>query len=83
MKKIFILVITTLLSVNTINAQKSELMRLGIKAGINYANYTGSDVNTDAITNFHAGLVLEIKILKNFLRYDFRQVAQSRAKASL
>ncbi|WP_298137188.1 porin family protein [Flavobacterium sp.] len=66
MKKSILFVITALLSANFINAQKSELMKLGLKAGINYANYTGSDVNTDAITNFHAGLVLEIKVLKNF-----------------
>ena len=66
MKKLIYLVIITLLSVNQNYAQKSELMKLGLKAGINYANYTGSDVNTDAITNFHAGLILEIKVLKNF-----------------
>lgn len=66
MKKAFSLLIIIVLSVNMLHAQKNELLQLGLKAGINYANYTGSDVNTDAITNFHAGLVLEIKVLKNF-----------------
>ncbi len=62
MKKI-ILLITILCSISTMHAQ---MLKFGLKAGINYANYTGSDANTDAITNFHAGLVSEIKIFKNF-----------------
>ena len=41
-------------------------IKAGLKAGINYSNYTGSDVNAEAITSFHAGLVLEAKIFKNF-----------------
>ncbi|WP_395043783.1 porin family protein [Flavobacterium sp.] len=59
-------VVLFLLFISNCYSQKSELMKLGLKAGINYANYTGTDVTTDAITNFHAGLVLEVKVLKNF-----------------
>lgn len=62
MKKV-ILVTFLSLSFNAVNAQ---IFQFGLKAGINYSNYTGSDVNTDAITNFHAGLVSEIKVFKNF-----------------
>jgi opacity protein-like surface antigen len=58
-----ILLITILCSLSTMQGQ---ILKFGIKAGINYANYTGSDANTDAITNFHAGLVSEIKIFENF-----------------
>ncbi len=66
MKKSIILILITVLFVTKNYAQKSEFMKLGLKAGINYANYSGSEVNTDAITNFHAGLILEIKVFKNF-----------------
>jgi Outer membrane protein beta-barrel domain len=66
MRKTTVFVVIALLFTLQNFAQKSEIMRLGLKAGINYTNYTGSDVNTDAITNFHAGLLTEIKILKNF-----------------
>ncbi len=52
----------------TIHAQ---MVKFGIKGGINYANQTGTDItvnstnynSTDAITNYHAGLVAEVKLL--------------------
>jgi Outer membrane protein beta-barrel domain len=66
MRKTVVFVVIALLFTLSNFGQKGELMRLGLKAGINYANYTGSDVNTNAITNFHAGLLTEIKILKHF-----------------
>lgn len=62
MKKVILLVVF----LSTITTLQAQTLQFGIKAGINYANYTGSDVNTDAITNFHAGLVSEIKIFKHF-----------------
>ena len=66
LKKNVVLVIIILLFGSKSIAQETSFARLGLKAGINYANYTGSDVNTDAITNFHAGLLVELKIFKNF-----------------
>lgn len=44
----------------------SQGIKVGLKAGINYANFTNSDVQTDAITSFHGGLVTEFSLLKNF-----------------
>jgi hypothetical protein len=44
----------------------SQLVKFGIKAGLNYANTTGSEIKTEAITNYHAGLVAEVSISKSF-----------------
>lgn len=66
LKKNVVLVVITLLFALKSMGQKTSFATLGLKAGVNYANYTGTDVNTDAITNFHAGLLVELKIFKNF-----------------
>lgn len=44
----------------------AQSVRIGLKAGLNYANVTGSTIQTDAITSYHAGLVAEIKIFDKF-----------------
>ena len=44
----------------------SQSIKFGIKAGLNYANTTGSEIKTEAITNYHAGLVAEISVVKGF-----------------
>jgi opacity protein-like surface antigen len=66
MNKNVVFVVITLLFLTKNYGQKSESIQVGLKAGINYSNYTGADVNTDAITNFHAGFVAEIKVFKHF-----------------
>lgn len=43
-----------------------QTVRIGLKAGINYANFTGSELKTDAITSYHAGLLAEISLLDSF-----------------
>ena len=42
----------------------AQSVKFGVKAGLNYANVTGSEIKTDAITNFHAGIVSEINLTK-------------------
>lgn len=37
----------------------------GIKAGANFSNFTG-DINSDGITSFHAGAVVELNIVPMF-----------------
>lgn len=44
----------------------SQGIKVGLKAGINYANFINSDIQTDAITSFHGGLITEFSLLKNF-----------------
>lgn len=63
MKKTFLISIVLLAFSTDINAQ---LVRFGIKAGLNYANLTGSEIKTDAITSYHAGLVAELKLTEGF-----------------
>lgn len=52
---------------------QAQIAKLGVKAGINYANQTGSGITVtsenykaEAITSYHAGLVLELKVLEKF-----------------
>ena len=67
MKKTF-LIASTLLCMSAI--VQAQSVKFGIKAGVNYANQTGTDITinssnytTEAITSYHAGLVAEIKLL--------------------
>lgn len=71
MKKILLATILFLaVSVN----MEAQLVKFGIKAGLNYANQTGTDITinsenyntTDAITSYHAGLIAEIKLTDGF-----------------
>jgi hypothetical protein len=50
-------------------ATQAQIVKFGIKAGINYANQTGTDITlnstnykSEAITNYHFGLVAEVPI---------------------
>lgn len=52
---------------------QAQLVKIGIKGGLNYANQTGSSITvnnlnykTDAITSYHAGLVAEINLMESF-----------------
>lgn len=63
---------TVLLVAISMNMQ-AQLVKFGIKAGVNYANQTGSNITvnstnyqTDAITSYHAGLIAEIKLVNSF-----------------
>ncbi len=66
------ILVTVLLLAMSVNMQ-AQLFRLGIKAGLNYANQTGSEItinnsnySTSAITSYHAGLIAEIKLVDSF-----------------
>ena len=63
MKKTFFFIFTFL--VLDLNAQ-AQLFQIGAKAGLNYANLSGTAINTEAITSYHLGLVSEIKLLEKF-----------------
>lgn len=47
-------------------AAQAQGINFGIKAGANFANFNGGDLNTEGITNFHAGAVLELNIVPMF-----------------
>lgn len=44
----------------------AQHVKFGLKAGVNFANYTNAEVNTSTLTSFHVGLLTEIKVFKNF-----------------
>lgn len=54
----------TLLTISQITLAQSNL-KFGIKGGLNYANFTNSEVNTDAITSYHAGILMEFSLFDN------------------
>ncbi len=42
----------------------SQSLEIGIKGGLNYANQTGSEIRTEAITSYHAGLYTNFSLFK-------------------
>jgi hypothetical protein len=69
-KKNLITICVILIATLSSNAQ---IFKLGIKAGINYANQTGTDITinntnykTEAISNYHIGLLAEVKLGDRF-----------------
>lgn len=63
MKKLAFLVVILLTISQITNAQSN--VKFGIKAGLNYANFTNTEIQTDAITSYHAGLLVEIGLFDN------------------
>jgi len=70
MKKI---ILTAVVIIAASLSSQAQLVKFGIKAGLNYANQTGSDINitnanynNEAITSYHAGLIAEIKVTEGF-----------------
>ena len=61
MKKLILLSAFLVLGITSSQAQ----VKFGVKAGANFANLE-SDVNSDNITSYHAGVLLEAKVLPNF-----------------
>lgn len=59
------ILITGLILALSIQVQ-AQLVKFGAKAGLNYANVTGTVAQTDAITSYHAGFVAEIKVIDKF-----------------
>jgi hypothetical protein len=60
MKKILLAAALLLVTSTTLQAQ---FLRIGVKGGVNFANFSGTEIQTNAITSYHAGLVAELKIL--------------------
>lgn len=63
MKKLFWMFLLLFISTFNTNAQT---IKFGVKAGLNYANFSGSEINTDAITSYHLGALAEIRIFDSF-----------------
>ncbi|PAM94075.1 hypothetical protein B4N84_13410 [Flavobacterium sp. IR1] len=69
MKKILLAAVLFMATSATIQAQ---LLKFGVKAGVNFANQTGDasfggiSVDKEGITSYHVGAVAEIKLLEKF-----------------
>jgi opacity protein-like surface antigen len=63
MKKVIFSIVLVIFAMSVGNAQ---LFKLGVKAGVNYANFESSTLQTEAITSYHVGLVGEIKLINAF-----------------
>ncbi len=61
-KTLFLTTSFLLLALNT----QAQFLQIGLKAGLNYSNFSGTKIQTDAITSYHVGLVSEIKLLEKF-----------------
>ncbi|WP_300569039.1 porin family protein [Flavobacterium sp.] len=57
------LIFSSVLLLFCFNLSNAQLLKIGVKAGANYANFESSTLQTDAITSYHAGLVAEIKLI--------------------
>jgi opacity protein-like surface antigen len=44
----------------------AQSVKFGVKAGLNYANFSGATPQTNAITSYHAGVVAQISVLNTF-----------------
>ncbi|WP_430613666.1 porin family protein [Flavobacterium sp. JP2137] len=40
----------------------AQILSFGLKGGVNYANFTGKSVSSDAITSFHFGATAELRL---------------------
>ena len=61
-------IVTLILLVLGTSLSQAQLLQFGVKGGVNFANYTGGDVSGvdfKTITSYHAGMVMELKVLEN------------------
>jgi len=66
------LITICIILITTLSAH-AQIVKLGIKAGVNYSNQTGSGITvnninykSEAITNYHFGLVAELPLGESF-----------------
>ncbi len=59
-RAIFMLIM--IVSINSLNAQT---LKFGLKAGANFSNLEGDNVEGSTYTSFHFGAVVELKLLEN------------------
>ena len=59
---------TLILLVLGTGISQAQLLEFGVKGGVNFSNYTGgdiSDVDFKAITSYHGGMIMEVKLFEN------------------
>lgn len=61
-----LVLVFVLVSFSNLNAQ---FFQIGLKGGVNFSNYSGGDiegVDFNNVTNFHFGVMTELRLLENF-----------------
>ena len=64
MKKSILFIVAMVFSTTFVTAQ--EFIYFGAKGGVNFANITGDDFDTESRTSFNVGLVAEIPVAERF-----------------
>lgn len=62
-------ILITVLALTVMYTTQAQLVKFGIKGGLNFANFTGgsgSDFDFKTITSYHGGFLAELKIFENF-----------------
>ena len=84
MKKI-VFICLVLVSVKSFSQGLFKRLEFGLKAGVNYSNFTNANFPTDPLVGFHGGATVAFKITDNFLiQEDFlfsMQGAKSKGSA--
>ncbi|KIA99212.1 hypothetical protein OA93_06170 [Flavobacterium sp. KMS] len=65
------IILVAVLFIATSATMQAQLLRFGVKAGVNFASQTGDafpeqNFDKEGITSYHAGVVAEIKLLEKF-----------------
>ncbi len=63
MKNVFLGAMILLASIATVNGQNIDF---GLKGGLNLSSISGSGIEADSKTGFHAGVILEVSLLETF-----------------
>ncbi len=62
-------IVTLILLVLGTGFSQAQMLKFGVKGGVNFANYTGGDISGidfKTITSYHVGAVVELKVFENF-----------------
>ena len=60
------IVLFMLMFVSFQNKMSAQLATFGVKIGGNYANFTSPQLQTKALTSYHTGVLVELKLGKSF-----------------
>ena len=69
MKKLIVLGLI-FVSANCFSQSIFKRLNFGLKAGVNYSNFTNADFKSDAMTGFHAGGIVTLRLTDNFFIQD-------------
>ncbi|HLF53512.1 porin family protein [Flavobacterium sp.] len=63
MSKLIVLIVFLIAASTNVEAQA---IKFGVKAGANFSDFEGNDINTSTLTSYHFGALVEIKVFSKF-----------------